>query len=1567
MRFDIKAVKEPPIKVVYPHDDVFGDGVAKVERDFRKMDSNKQNKGLYRADFEHDSCGIGFVASLKSKKSHDIIENALTMLTSMEHRGGTGYDVCCGDGAGILIQIPHEFFVEDSLENGVTLPAFGYYGVGMVFFPSNEDRREESREILNRNIEKLGLSLLRYRIVPKDNSTLGQAALDAEPQIEQVFIKRPEGMDQQEFERKLYILRNFTIHMVADTVNKVGKSFYIVSMSTRTIAYKGQFTTAQVRQYYLDLQNEKVRSAFAMFHSRFSTNTFPEWRLAQPFRYISHNGEINTVKGNINWMRAREAMLESIHFTEEEIEMLHPICDKTMSDSANLDMVIELLVLSGRPIAQVMMMVIPEAWQSQEDMDPKKRSFYEYYSCIMEPWDGPASISFTDGKVIGATLDRNGLRPSRYLVTDDGMVVMGSETGSLQVDPARVVKKGRLQPGKIFVADLEQGRIISDDEVKAEIASSKPYAEWLQRHKIVLQDLPLPSECQNQPSHYTLKKRQKAFGYTREDIDVILANMATTAYEPLGSMGADNPLAVLSDNPQHLSNYFKQLFAQVTNPPIDPIREEMVMSLRSYIGGSLNLLEETPRHCHKVEIKQPVLCIDDLSRIKYIDHDHFQSKVIDITFKATDEAGRLERALDRVCQHAKDAVHDGYSILILSDRSVNSDHAAIPSLLATAAVHHYLIREGLRGKADIVVEAGDVVETHHFATLLGYGAAAVNPYLALESLYDLRDQGVIDATLTDDQVYEKYRKAVNGGLLKIFSKMGISTLQSYQGAQIFEILGTNSSVVDKYFTGSISRIEGLGLDEIAKEALMRHRDGFPDDDNLVGDELLRTGGDYAWRRDGERHIFTPTTIRLLQHSTALNDYNLFREYARNVDDQSKAAFTLRGLMKFKSDRKCIPIDQVEPAESILKRFASGAMSFGSISWEAHTTLAIAMNRIGAKSNSGEGGEDPIRFEPLPNGDNMVSRIKQVASGRFGVNSYYLANADELQIKMAQGAKPGEGGQLPGHKVDAWIGKTRGSTPGVGLISPPPHHDIYSIEDLAQLIFDLKNANREARINVKLVSEAGVGTIAAGVCKGYADVVLISGYDGGTGASPISSIKHAGLPWELGLAETHQTLVRNKLRSRITVQTDGQLKTPRDLAVATLLGAEEWGCATTALVVEGCIMMRKCHLNTCPVGVATQNKDLRARFKGQVDHVVNFFNFMVRGLREIMAELGFRTINEMVGQSQCLQFRDDIDHWKYKNVDLSPVLYRERKGEEIGLYCSIPQKHLIDEIIDRKLIQDAQAALEKQEKVKLAYSIYNTDRSVGNMLSNEISKRYKAEGLPEATVEVKFKGSAGQSFGCFTAKGVRFELEGDANDYFGKGLSGGTLVVYPDAEAPFSPRENIIIGNVAFFGGTAGEAFIRGIAGERFCVRNSGVTAVVEGVGDHGCEYMTGGKAIILGETGRNFAAGMSGGVAYVYDLKGDFASKCNMEMVKLGKVERPADQQDLKSLIQKHYDNTKSDVAEEILKDWDKELARFVRVMPVDYERMLGYMEEVRATNKYDNDYDIAVEAFDRHLAAMAK
>jgi glutamate synthase (NADPH/NADH) large chain len=1218
--------------------------------------------------------------------------------------------------------------------------------------------------------------------------------------------------------------------------------------------------------------------------------------------------------------------------------------------------------LSGRPLPQVLMMMVPEAWQNAPDMDADKKAFYEFYSAMMEPWDGPASICFTDGVIVGATLDRNGLRPSRYCVTNDDTVIMASESGVIDLDPAEVKFRGRLQPGKMFVADLEQGRIITDEELKSDICKRQPYKKWVDENMVYLEDLPAPTETHNQPDHGSLFKRQRAFGYSNEDTEVILKAMGATGKEPLGSMGADNPLAILSDRPQQLSHYFKQLFAQVTNPPIDPIRERIVMDLRTYVGGFKNILNESPEHCRRIAISQPCLTNEELEKLRYVDKFHFQTKTIDIIFNATGEAGELENALDRICRYAEDAIADGYSILNLSDRGMDSDHAPIPSVLATSAVHHHLIQAGLRGKVDIIVEAGDVREVHHFATVLGFGASAVNPYLALETLVELHEQNLLGDITLETAIYN-YVKSIGGGLLKIFSKMGISTLASYQGAQIFEILGISSAVVNKYFKGAVSRIEGLSLDQIAKEALAKHRNGYPTRGG--GSNVLDSGGDYHWRKDGERHLFNPETIRLLQESTRESDYGKFKQYSEVVNNQNKAAYTLRGLMEFRTDRPSVSIDEVEPAEKILKRFVTGAMSFGSISWEAHTTLAIAMNRIGGKSNSGEGGEDPIRYTLKENGDNMCSATKQIASGRFGVNSYYLSKAQELQIKMAQGAKPGEGGHLPGHKVSGWIARTRNSTPGVGLISPPPHHDIYSIEDLAQLIFDLKNANRDARINVKLVSETGVGTVAAGVCKAKADAVLIAGYDGGTGASPLSSIKHAGLPWELGLAEAHQTLVKNRLRNRIVVQADGQMKTGRDLAIATLLGAEEWGVATAALVVQGCIMMRKCHSNTCPVGIATQRGELRGKFNCDPDWLVTFFNYMVEGLREIMAELGFRTINEMIGQSQCLKFRDAIDHWKYQSVDLSPILFKEEGDASQALYQEQKQDHLMSEILDWKILDAAKPALETGEKVEASFDVINIDRSVGTMLSNEISKKYQGEGLPDDTINVKLRGSCGQSLGAFMAKGVSIELEGDANDYFGKGLSGGKLCVYPDRAASFVAAENIIVGNVAFYGATKGEAFINGLAGERFCVRNSGAEVVVEGIGDHGCEYMTGGRAIILGETGRNFAAGMSGGIAYVYDANGTFKDNWNPELTQLEPLDQDGEVAYLKGMIEKHLQKTKSAVAAKILGDWENAVHHFVKVMPTDYKTILGYIDEVSKGGQYESEDDIMDAAFEMHLANL--
>lgn len=1491
------------------------------------------NQGLYHPSFERDACGIGFVANIKSNKSHQIISDALTVLENMEHRGACGCEANTGDGAGIMIQVPHEFYFDECVKLGFHLPSFGRYGVGVLFFPREIRLREECRDIFNRAAEKLGLEVIGYRKVPVNTEGIGATALSVEPEMEHVFIACPDHINNpDEFERKLFILRNYASHTINNTVKKDAIGFYIASLSYKTVVYKGQLTSNQVRGYFPDLNDKRLVSAFGLVHSRFATNTFPSWKLAQPFRFIAHNGEINTVQGNLNWLRTNEKGFTSPYFTKEEMDLLLPIVTDGQSDSACLDNMIELLTLSGRSLPHVMMMLIPEAWDGNESMDPVKKAFYEFHASFMEPWDGPASISFTDGKIIGATLDRNGLRPSRYCVTNDDRVIMASETGALPVDPSIVIEKGRLQPGKMFVVDMEQGRIISDTELKEQICSQKPYGEWLNKYKIRLEELPEPRVLFTHLEHEQVFKYQKAFGYSTEDLETIIAPMAIDGKEPIGSMGTDTPLAVLSDQPQHLSSYFKQLFAQVTNPPIDPIRERLVMSLATFVGNNGNLLTEEPLAAHSVALKHPVLNNHELEKIRSIDTGIFQAKTLQCYFRADGKPGSLQKALDRICRYAVDAAQDGFEVLILSDRAIDSDHAPIPSLLATAAIHHHLIRKGLRGQVGLVVEAGDVWEVHHFACLIGFGATAINPYLALSTIRDLRLNGKLETSLDPDQLKKNYIKAVNEGLLKVFSKMGISTLQSYQGAQIFEIIGLNKTVVEKYFTGATSRIEGMGLDEIAREALAKHFLAFSKKEIPV--DRLPVGGVYQWKRKGEFHLFNPQTIHLLQYSTKMNDYATYKKYAKLVNDQSVKAATLRSQLQFKTNRPSISIDEVESAESIMKRFATGAMSFGSISHEAHSTLAIAMNRIGAKSNTGEGGEDVLRYEPMANGDSMRSAIKQVASGRFGVTSYYLTMADELQIKMAQGAKPGEGGQLPGHKVDEWIGKVRHSTPGVGLISPPPHHDIYSIEDLAQLIYDLKNSNRAARISVKLVSKAGVGTIAAGVAKAKADVILIAGHDGGTGASPISSIKHAGLPWELGLAESHQTLLKNKLRSRVVLQADGQMRTGRDIAIATLLGAEEWGIATAALVVEGCIMMRKCHLNTCPVGVATQDPELRKRFTGNADHVVNFFRFITEDLREIMAELGFRTINEMVGQVDFLEAKTDVTHWKYKGLDLSPVLYKEPASRYTGLYKMEEQDHGLSNVLDWKLLEAAKPALESQQKVFASFDVKNTDRTIGTILSNEISKKYKEEGLPDDTIHFKFTGTAGQSFGAFNTKGVTLELEGDANDYFGKGLSGAKLVVYPSLQASFVAEENIIIGNVAFYGATSGISFIRGKAGERFAVRNSGATAVVEGVGDHGCEYMTGGTVVILGDTGRNFAAGMSGGIAFIYDVKGNFPDLCNKEMVDLDPVAEE-DIAQLKELLQQHYTYTGSTVAQFILNDFENQLKNFVKVFPSDYKKVL--------------------------------
>jgi glutamate synthase (NADPH/NADH) large chain len=1493
--------------------------------------SEPQQKGLYVPELEKDSCGTGLIANLNGIKSHKVIEDALTMLTNMEHRGACGSEPNTGDGAGILIQTPHAFFAKKCKEQGFELPEFGKYGVGVVFFPADRNLRRQCRVLFDDYIDELGFDLLGYRKIPTDHEELGESAVSVEPRMEQVFVAPKAPMEPKALERRLYVLRKFSTHTIHNTYPQSRDQFYLASFSYKTVIYKGQLTTYQLRPYFPDLHDELCESAIALIHSRFSTNTVPKWKLAQPFRYIAHNGEINTIMGNLNWWASKEGLLESTLFTEEELEKLKPICGESLSDSANFDNVLEFLVLGGMSLPHALMLMIPEAWQHDEQMEDYKRAFYEYNRTIMEPWDGPASICFTDGILVGATLDRNGLRPSRYCLTEDNVLIVASEAGALPVDQSKVVTKGRLQPGKILIADLDEHRVIGDTELKDVICQRLPYREWLDQNRVSLKDLPVQQPAKVEFDQNTLLRNQQMHGFTKEDLKVVIGPMIEAGKDPLGSMGADTPLAVLSKQSQHLANYFKQLFAQVTNPPIDPIRERSVMSLYAMLGGSSNILDINADRAKFIHLDTPLLTNEDLSKVKYINHPDFKSGVIDIVFKAGKQEGLLQAAIDHVCGVAEDLVRNGSNILILSDRNAGPYQAPIPSLLASGAVHHHLIQKGLRSLTSIVVEAGDVREAHHYATLIGYGASAINPYMAYASIAQLYGKGVFEDGKTLDEIINTYNKAIGKGLLKIMSKIGISTLQSYQGAQIFEVLGLNKEVVHKCFRGSISRIQGIGFDGIAEEAMVRHRMAFPE--NGGQNPRLEVGGVYQWKRRGEAHLFSPQAIHLLQFATRTGDYKAYKKYAKLIDDQTEQALTLRGLLTFRRGEK-IPLKEVEPAESIMTRFATGAMSFGSISHEAHATLAVAMNRIGAKSNSGEGGEDEVRFERKENGDWERSAIKQVASGRFGVTSHYLTNADELQIKMAQGAKPGEGGQLPGHKVDDWIGRVRHSTPGVGLISPPPHHDIYSIEDLAQLIFDLKNANRKARINVKLVSKAGVGIIASGVAKAHADAILISGHDGGTGASPLTSIRHAGLPWELGLAETHQTLVKNKLRDRVTLQTDGQMRTGRDLAIATLLGAEEWGVATAALVVEGCIMMRKCHMNTCPVGIATQDPELRKRFTGKPEHVINFFRFLAEDLREIMASLGFRTLDEMVGKVEMLKAKNKPTYWKYRGLDLSPILYKEPADENVGQHKAVEQDHGIAHVLDRRLMATAQVAINQGNQVEASFDIRNTDRATGTMLSNEISKRHGGKGLPEDTIQFHFRGSAGQSFAAFGAPGLSFRLEGEANDYFGKGLSGAQLIAVPDRDAKFTASDNIIIGNVAFYGATSGEAYINGMAGERFAVRNSGVKTVVEGIGDHGCEYMTGGIVVVLGDTGKNFAAGMSGGIAYIYNPDGHFEQRVNRGMIDLDPMEAE-DVSRLHALITKHHKLTGSVRAATLLADWEMAQQQFTKVMPRDYKRVL--------------------------------
>jgi glutamate synthase domain-containing protein 2/glutamate synthase domain-containing protein 1/glutamate synthase domain-containing protein 3 len=1512
-------------------------------------------QGLYDPQFEHDACGLGFVVNIKGKKSHQLVSDALQILVNLDHRGAVGCEPNTGDGAGILIQVPHDFFTAQAAKLGFKLPASGQYGVGQMFLPKNSGEREAIKNEFAKIISDEGQTVLGWRDVPVDNSSLGKTAVAAEPFMEQVFVGRNAAIkDDEAFERKLFVIRKIAEqHIRYGKTFAGGKFFYVSSLSARTIIYKGMLMSEQVEKYYDDLREESVVTALALVHSRFSTNTFPSWDRAHPNRCIAHNGEINTLRGNVNWMKAAQANFKSATLGDD-IKKVVPVINTDGSDSAQFDNCVELLVMAGRELPHAMMMMIPEPWENHESMDAERRAFYEFHSCLIEPWDGPASMAFTDGIRIGACLDRNGLRPSRYYVTKDDVVIMASEAGVLPIAPERIAVKGRLQPGRMFLVDTQQGRIIADEELKKKYSSAQPYEKWLKEHHVLLENLPEPSQ-HTEPSHRKILQQQQAFGYTFEDLRFIIGPMANDGVQPLGSMGTDTPLAVLSNKPQLLYNYFKQLFAQVTNPPIDPIREEIVTATHTMVGSRGGLLNPGPKSCSVIRLEQPILTNEELDKLRFIDKPGFKSETLSILFTAADGAKGLEAALEKLFADADEAIKDGANILILSDRGVSPEMAPIPALLATAGLHHHLIRTGARGRTGLVLESGEPREVHHFALLIGYGCSAINPYLAYETIDDLIKENLLLNT-DHKKAVKKFVKAAIKGVVKTMAKMGISTIQSYRGAQIFEAIGINSEVVDKYFTWTPSRIQGVGLDVIAEEALTRHRLAFPRESVAQ----LDAGGQYQWRDSGEFHLFNPQSIHKLQNACRTGNYKIFQEYAALINNQAKNLCTLRGLLDFKFAKNPIRIEEVESVDEIVKRFKTGAMSYGSISKEAHEALAVAMNRIGGRSNTGEGGEDPARYNLEPNGDSKNSAIKQVASGRFGVTSHYLVNAKELQIKMAQGAKPGEGGELPGKKVYPPIAKVRGTTAGVGLISPPPHHDIYSIEDLAELIHDLKNSNRNARVSVKLVAEVGVGTIAAGVSKAHADVVLISGHDGGTGASPLSSIKHAGGPWELGLAEAHQTLVLNNLRSRIYVEADGQLKTGRDVAIAALLGAEEFGFATAPLVSLGCIMMRVCHLNTCPVGVATQDPRLRARFAGSADNVVNFMKFVAQELREIMAKLGFRKIEDMVGRTDKLFPWKAIEHWKAKGLDLTPILHQPEMGADVGRFHSQDQDHGLEKSLDvTKLLDICKPAIERGEKVRAELPIINVNRVVGTITGSEVTKKHGPKGLPEDTIHLKFNGSAGQSLGAFMPPGMTIELEGDANDYLGKGLSGGKIIVYPPKNSTFVAEDNIIIGNVALYGATAGEIFVRGMAGERFGVRNSGVNAVVEAVGDHGCEYMTGGRVVILGKTGRNFAAGMSGGVAYVLDEAGDFATRCNMELVGIEKLEEE-DFEALKSAIEEHAINTKSTRAAKILAEWQSFAPKFVKVMPQDYKRVLQSLKKVQSQGLSGEDAIMA--AFEENV-----
>jgi glutamate synthase (ferredoxin) len=1520
-------------------------------------------QGLYDPQFEKDACGMGFVAHIKGKASHEIVSQALTMLENMEHRGGQGSEPNSGDGAGIMLQIPHAFFSEKAAELGFALPAAGRYGVGMLFMSTDASVRTGHEEVLKSIIAEEGQQLLGFRDVPTDDSMLGKSAKAAKPHVRQVFIgSSADFEDELSFERKLYVIRKRAELAIRYSENEEhGETFYISSLSCRKVVYKGMLTTAQVGQFYLDLRDSRLTSAIALIHSRFSTNTFPSWERAHPYRFMIHNGEINTMRGNVNWMHARQAQFRSELFGED-MEKVKSVINPDGSDTAMFDNTLEFLYLSGRSLPHVAMMMVPEPWNNHESMDRAKRAFYEYHSTLMEPWDGPAAMAFTDGIQIGAILDRNGLRPARYYVTKDDLIVLSSEAGVLDIPPENVLYKDRLRPGRMLLVDTKEGRIVSDEEVKAQIASEQPYQEWLDEHLIDLNELPDAPELPD-PKHDNVNQLQLSFGYTFEELRKLLEPMAATGAEPIGSMGYDAPLAVLSDKPQRLYNYFKQMFAQVTNPPIDAIREEIVTSTGTTIGPERNLLHPEPESCRQIRLETPVLSNEDFAKIRHVHRPGFKSMTIPIFFPAKEGAEGLRKALEELFESADRVIAKGHNILILSDRGVDAENAAIPALLAVAGLHHHLIKNGTRTRVSILLESGEPRDIHHYALLLGYGVSAVNPYLAFETLDDMIQQGMLRG-VSHEKAVKNYIKAATKGVVKILSKMGISTIQSYRGAQIFEAVGLKQEFVDKYFTWTPSRIGGIGLEEVAAEALAHHNRAFTDKDG--SDKVLDSGGEYQWRNDGEEHLFNPQTIHLLQQAVRTGDYKLYKKYAELVQGENEKKLTLRSLLKLKPGGKPVPLEEVESAESIMRRFKTGAMSFGSISKEAHEDLAIAMNRIGGKSNTGEGGEDPARFVPDANGDSRRSSIKQVASGRFGVTSNYLVNADEIQIKMAQGAKPGEGGQLPGRKVYPWVAEVRGSTPGVGLISPPPHHDIYSIEDLAELIYDLKNANPRADINVKLVSEVGVGTIAAGVAKGRADIILISGYDGGTGASPQGSIRHAGMPWELGLAEAHQTLILNNLRDRVVLETDGKMLSGRDLAVAALLGAEEYGFSTAPLVALGCIMMRVCQMDTCPVGVATQNPQLRKNYMGDPAHVVNFMRFVAEDVREIMAELGFRTIQEMVGRTDCLDASAANEHWKKSGVDLSLLLHTPELPEGGERFRTQRQNHGLEETLDQqRLLSIAAPALENKTPVEATLPITNVNRAAGTILGSEVTRKYGAAGLPEDTIRFHFVGSAGQSLGAFIPKGITLTVEGDSNDYVGKGLSGGKIIVKKSSKATFKAEENIIIGNTAFYGATSGEAYISGIAGERFAVRNSGARVVVEGVGDHGCEYMTGGRVVVLGGTGRNFAAGMSGGIAYVYDPEGSFLDRCNLEMVLLERVDDVAEAADLRGMIERHVAHTDSEVGQRILKDWEASLQHFVRIIPKDYKRMLEQIEKVEASGLTGDEALLA--AFEANMRELAR